>query len=210
MRTRSFTVALILFDEVELLDVAGVVQALSLCGRQWNWRPFKIVPVAAKIGPIATRNQLSLAASHDLSSCPAPELILVPGGYGARVASDDGPIVEFVRQHAPAAQIAAAIGQGALVLARAGLLQGAEVAASNDVGALLSAIAPDVRCDPLRPVCESGRVLTARSGAASIDLGLAIIARLLGKKPALAVANELGHTAWQSERLEIEILPAGG
>jgi transcriptional regulator GlxA family with amidase domain len=198
-------VALVLFDEVELLDVAGVVQPLSQAGRQWNWRPFRILPVAGASGAITTRNQLRLEAPLDLESCPAPEILIVPGGYGARRASEESKVVDFVREHAERAELTAAIGHGVLVLARAGLLEGLEVAATPDVGALLAALAPSARPIAERRVVEAGPILTSHSGTASIDLGLAIVGRLLGEKSARAVAAQLGHDHADRHELRIDI-----
>lgn len=207
MRTRSWTVELVLFDEVELVDVAGAVQALTLAGRQWNWRPFKIVPVAAARGSVATRNQLRLEASEDFVSCPATEIVLVPGGYGARAAADDERTVAHVRERAAAATLCTAVGQGVLLLARAGVIGDAEVALSRELAPALLEIAPAARVDTRRRVVESGRLLTAPGGTTSIDLGLSIVARLCGKKQALGVAQELRYELPEQEQLRVDILP---
>ena len=42
MRTSARTVAVVLFDEVELLDVAGPLQVLTLAGRHWTFRTFSV------------------------------------------------------------------------------------------------------------------------------------------------------------------------
>jgi transcriptional regulator GlxA family with amidase domain len=207
VRTRSWTVALVLFDEVELLDFAGAVQALSQCGRQWNWRPFRIVPVAARAGSIATRNQLKVEVATDFASCPKPEILLVPGGYGARPASEDPSVVEFVRTHAAGCDLIAAAGHGVLVLACAGLLDGIEIAAPREIAAPLAEHAPGAKPDFDRRLVDAGRILSAQGGAASIDLGLSIVGRLLGKKQAQGVAQALGYQPDESERLRVDILP---
>jgi transcriptional regulator GlxA family with amidase domain len=207
VRTRSFTVAFLLFDEVELLDVAGAIQALSQAGRQWNWRPFKVVTVAAKAGSLSTRSQLRIEAATDLASCPEAEIVLVPGGYGARAASEDAATVGFVRERGARAELVGALGQGTLVLARAGLLDGLEVSAAPELGGLLTEAAPDARLDFERRVIEAGKLITAQSGVPSIELGLRVIQRLLGEKLARAAAAALGHEMAEGAPLRVEILP---
>jgi transcriptional regulator GlxA family with amidase domain len=206
VRTRSFTVALVLFDEVELLDFAGALQALTQCGRQWNWRPFKIVPVAARAGTVATRNQLRVEVVSDFASCPPPEVVLIPGGY-ARPASEDAPLVEFVASCARTSELITAVGHGVLVLARAGLADGLEIAAPRELSQPLTECAPSAKLDFERRLVDAGRIITAQGGAASIDLGLAIVSRLLGKKQALGVAQALGHELYEHETLRVDILP---
>jgi transcriptional regulator GlxA family with amidase domain len=201
MRTRSWKVALLLFDEVELLDFAGAAQVLTVAGRQWNWRPFKLLPVAGRAGSVATRSGLdvSTAAAADVSA----EILLVPGGYGARRAAEDRQFVELVHSLAERADLVAAVGYGVLLLAAAGLIGESEVAARGEIAELLGS---GVRCDPSRRVIDAGRILTAQGGAASIDLGLAIVSRLLGNKQALAVASALGYDWPEQAPLRVEVI----
>ena len=41
MRTRPYRLAVVAFDEMDLLDVAGPLEVLSTAGRKWNWRAVK-------------------------------------------------------------------------------------------------------------------------------------------------------------------------
>ncbi|MET0411294.1 MAG: hypothetical protein ABW217_08350, partial [Polyangiaceae bacterium] len=110
MRTSSRDFVIVLFDEVELLDVAGVMQVASAAGRHWNWRPFRLLPAALQKGPIATRSQLRLEASVALADHPEPELLFVPGGYGARRAAADRELVAWVARAAARAELVCALG----------------------------------------------------------------------------------------------------
>jgi len=210
MRTSARTVGVVLFDEVELIDIAGPVQVLSLAGRQWNFRPFKIRPVAKAAGLVTTRNQLRLEATHAFDAVARPELVLVPGGYGARRALDDDRLVTYLASAGETAELVLGVGWGALLLAKAGLLAGASVAAPTESRELLSELEPTSVIDSQRRVLSSGKLITASSSAAGIDLGLSAVYRLLGAKQALALAEKLGHE-WTPDggapAERIEILP---
>ena len=194
MRTRSRALALVLFDEVELLDVAAPLQALTLAGRQWNFRPFKVFAVAAQPGTIQTRNQLALEAPVPLADCPSPELLLVPGGYGARRALADDGLVAWLEAAGASAELVLGVGNGVLLLGAAGLLDGRETAIPKSAAAQLAEVAPLALPRPGAGVVDAGKVLTAGTSIAALDLGLLVIARTLGAKMALGVAAELGHT----------------
>ena len=194
MRTRSRSVALVLYDEVEVLDVAAPLQALTLAGRQWNWRAFRIDTVARRAGTIATRNQLDLVARHPLTEIGDPELVLLPGGYGARRASDDEQLLAWLRSVGPGAEHLAAVGWGVLPLARAGLLDGRRVAAGEAVTEALTELAPQV-CARDAALEVDGGMFTARDSSAALTLGLELVATILGNKQASAVASIMGH-AW--------------
>jgi transcriptional regulator GlxA family with amidase domain len=210
MRTSARNVALLLFDEVELLDVAGPLQVLSHAGRHWNWRPFRVFAVAREAGIVETRSQLRLEARHAFGDAPEPELVIVPGGYGARRALDDAELVAWLARTAGRAEIVLAVGYGSLLLAKAGLLANADVAAPADACELIGELGPSARPKSDVAVAESGKLVTASRSAAGLDAGLIALARVLGAKQALGVAAEIGH-AWQPdagapEPLRIEIV----
>jgi transcriptional regulator GlxA family with amidase domain len=209
MRTSSRTVTVLLFDEVELLDVAAVVQVLTLAGRQWNWRPFKIATVARSAGPISTRSQLSLVAAHGFGDAPEPELLVVPGGYGARRALEDSDTVELVARTGERATLIAAVGYGALLVSKAGLAPSLQVAVPSDAVQLLAEVAPTALAVPDARLIDAGKLITTSFGAGALDLGLQLVSRTLGHKQALTVAQRLGHewhTGTAEGALHIEIV----
>lgn len=194
VRTSSRNVAVLLFDEVELLDVASLMQVTSAAGQRYNYRPFRLLPVARAPGLIETRSQLRIEAKHSLESCPAPELLFVPGGYGARRAAADANLISFCQRAAQSAELLVAIGAGVALLGAAGLLEGATVAASPDVVKWLSPGLPSTRYDEREPVVGSldGKLLTAASSGCGLELGLAVVAHFLGQRTASALRVTLG------------------
>lgn len=193
MRTSSRPLALLLFDEVELLDFAGLLQTVTLAGRKWNFRPFKVHPVATAVGRIWTRSQLSVEARFDFAGCPRPEIVVLPGGYGARRAADDEAVQDWLRQVAPDCETVAAVGAGALIAARAGLAEDEPVAVSQSLAELVLDAEARARVDTEARLCRGRQLLTASSPAAGIELGLVLVERALGKKQAVSVARELGY-----------------
>ncbi len=207
MRTRSRSVALLLFDEVELLDVAATLAVLSSAGRKWNWRPFKVTTVATRAGRITTRNQLVVEATGTLDDCPEPELLVLPGGYGARRMARDAALVDWVRKAGSSAELVLTVGYGGLLAAGAGLADDQELAVPVDAGELLAEVAPRARPAAVNAgVVESGHLLSAAHSALALDVALAAVARLLGQGQARSVAAALGHDQDASaEPLLIEV-----
>lgn len=200
MRTRSRSVALLVFDEVELLDVAAPLAVLSSAGRKWNWRPFKVATVAAAPGRITTRNQLVIEAGSGLDACRSPELLILPGGYGARRAQSDAALVDWVREAGAGAELVLTVGYGALLAARAGLADGQELAVPVDARELLVEAAPGAKpAVDAAHVVESKTLLSASRSGLALDLALVAVARLLGKGQARSVAAALGHDYGASE-----------
>jgi transcriptional regulator GlxA family with amidase domain len=204
MRTRPYRLAVIAFDEMDLLDVAGPLEVFSSAGRKWNWRAIKAELVSSAGTAHATRAQLQIGPASPLSSCPDPELVLIPGGYGARLALEDQALLDYLRAVAPSVTLTLAVGLGTLVAARAGLLQGAEVATTPGLQEELTTLDSSITPRFEGRAVTSPRAITAAQHGAALDLGLEVVARLLGKKQASGTAQELGY-AWGTETLAVEI-----
>ncbi len=207
MRTKPYATAIALFDEVELLDVTGPVSVLSSAGRQWNFQPFKIDLVASGVGPVTTRSALSLHATHSWASHSGAECLLVPGGYGALRAAEDLELLAWLRRSAARAELIGAIGNGVWLLAKAGLLGQVQVAASVDLAAEIAALCPSAEPNSQDALCISGKVLSARASALSLDLSCEIVARCFGKKLASGLSAALGID-WSGELSGLDIVPA--
>ena len=206
MRTKSYATAIVLFDEVELLDVTGPVSVLSSAGRQWNFQPFRIDLVASSAGPVTTRSELSLQATHGISEHSGAECLIIPGGYGARRAAQSEEFLDWVRRTARAAEHVAAIGNGAWILAKAGLLEDRIFAATPDLAAEIRQVCPSAQPDSRDAVCVSGNLLSARASALGLDLSCEIVSRCFGKKLASSLSASLGID-WSGELGALDIVP---
>jgi transcriptional regulator GlxA family with amidase domain len=97
-----------------------------------------------------------------------------------------------------------AVGLGTLLAARAGLLAGAEVATIQTLAPELSALDASIVPNTTARTCAGPRSITAAQNGSAIDLGLEVVARLLGKKQASGTALELAYP-WGTETLSLEI-----
>ncbi|HYP90720.1 MAG TPA: DJ-1/PfpI family protein [Polyangiaceae bacterium] len=205
MRTRPYRLAVVCFDEMDLLDVAGPLEVFSTAGRKWNWRAIKAELVSSVAAPRATRAQLQVGPVSDLASCPEPELLLIPGGYGARRAQDDARLIEYLAAARPGLTLTLSVGLGSLLAARAGLLSGATVAAPPSLAEELVALDASIVVETTARTSTSPGRLTAAQNGNALELGLEAVALLLGKSQALGTARELGY-AWGTETLAVELL----
>jgi transcriptional regulator GlxA family with amidase domain len=206
MRTRPYRLAIIAFDEMDLLDVAGPLEVFSTAGRKWNWRAIKAELVSGQPGALQTRAQLRIGPGVAFEACPDPELLLIPGGYGARRALDDAALLQYLARIRAGLTLTLSIGLGSLVAARAGLLAGADVACLAGLEQELRALDPSLSPRVSARTATAPAAITAAQNGSALDLGLEVVARLLGKGQASGTARELGY-AWGTETLAVEILP---
>ncbi|MDP1860973.1 MAG: DJ-1/PfpI family protein, partial [Gemmatimonadaceae bacterium] len=76
------TVAIVLFDEIEVLDFAGPFEVFSVCGRRSQLDPFDVFTVSERGQTIRARNGLVVTPLYSFENAPAPDILLVPGGFG--------------------------------------------------------------------------------------------------------------------------------
>jgi transcriptional regulator GlxA family with amidase domain len=189
---------------MDLLDIAGPLEVFSAAGRKWNWRAIKAELVSSNATPHGTRSQLQIGPAAPLSSCPDPELVLIPGGYGARLALEDRTLIEYLTRIREGLTLTLAIGLGTLVAARAGLLKDAEVATTQALQEELRTLDPSLEPRVDARILTSPRAITVAQNGAALDLGLEVVARLLGKKQASGTAQDLGYP-WGTETFAVEI-----
>jgi transcriptional regulator GlxA family with amidase domain len=191
MGTRK--VAILLFDDVELLDFCGPFEVFSVAGRRTEPTAFDVYTLAEKPGPVAARNGLSVNPHHVLSESPSPDLLLVPGGLGTRREIHNPALLDWIRRRAEQAELVLSVCTGALLLAKAGLLDG--LAATTHRGALdlLRTIAPRTTVHADRRFVDNGKVIVSAGIAAGIDMSLHVVARLMGSEHAQATAEHMEY-----------------
>lgn len=205
MRTRSHTVALVVFEEVELLDLAAPLQVLSAAGRSWNFRPYRVMVAAPSAGLVATRNQLRVEATTALAEMPAVEIVWVAGGYGARRLSDDPLALRDIARLVQGATLTAAVGWGIGVLAAAGCIGSRSVASSPELDPVLRRFAPEAHSSSATGVVADGSLLTVASTGSALELALAVVRLSMGTKLADKVIAELALEHHRSgERIELK------
>lgn len=182
-------VAILIFDDVEVLDFCGPFEVFSLAGRSLPEKPFAVFTVAETMRPVLARNGLSVNPNYTIAACPSPDILIVPGGYGTRRELHNQALIEWIREKADNAELIMSVCTGALLLAKAGLLTG--LAATTHFGALdlLREVAPQTTIQPDKRFIDNGRVLVSAGISAGIDLSFHIVQRLLGYDVAAETAR---------------------
>jgi transcriptional regulator GlxA family with amidase domain len=163
---------------VSPLDLVGPLTVL----RNLTGTPYRTVVVGEGIEQINTHLALRVLPAATFADVPDPFAVIVPGGGpGALVATEDEALVGYVRSAAATAEIVGSTGNGALVLAAAGLLEGRRAAVHWAYAEALESLG--VIWVRERWV-EDGRFLTAAGGSAGVDMMLALLARLKNRSGA--------------------------
>ena len=186
-------VAILVFDEAEVLDVCGPYEVFSIAGRRNGLEPFTVSLVAERAGPVTLRNGFSVNPHRTLADCPPPDLLVLPGGLGTRREMHNTTIIEWIRSQATRAELVLSVCTGALLLGKAGLLDG--LAATTHFGAvdLLREIAPEAEIREGARFVDNGRILLSAGVSAGLDVALHVVERLLGEELALEAAQYMEY-----------------
>jgi transcriptional regulator GlxA family with amidase domain len=185
--------AILIFDDVEVLDFCGPFEVFSVANRFADPAPFSIFTVAEKPGPIRTRGGLSINPHYCLADCPPPELLLVPGGQGTRREMGNQSLLDWIRHSSSQAPFTLSVCTGALLLGKAGLLDDLEATTHHGAVDLLRQVAPRTTVHAIRRVVDNGQVICSAGIAAGIDMSLHVVARLLGNATAIKVTQHLEY-----------------
>jgi len=183
-------VGILLFDEVEELDFVGSLEVFGIASGLVEG--LTVVTVSKDGRPIRGRYGLQVQPDHGFGNCPPLDLLIVPGGKGAREhARYDKEVLSFVKAHA-ATQRTASVCTGALVLAEAGLLNGRRATTHHSAIDTLRQY-PQVRVVEGERFVLEDRVATSAGISAGIDLALELVRAQFGDKVAAEVTQTMEY-----------------
>ena len=186
-------VAILLFDDVEVLDFAGPFEVFAVTDELRGHDTFNVFTFAENIGTIRARNGLKIVPHFTRENCPSPHVLIVPGGAGTRPLLAKPALLEWLRLRAKHAELTMSVCTGALVLAKAGLLDGLRATTHHECFDLLRELAPKTEVVETERFTDNDRILTAAGISAGIDCSLHVVERLLGADAANTTARYMEY-----------------
>lgn len=187
VQTRKIDV--LLFEDLNLLDVAGPVQAFEAANLS---RPgiYKIRFVAKSKREVRSSCGLGLTPDASITARGVGRDLLVPGGTGVDAQMTDASLLGLIQRYKSGGGRVISVCSGAMILAAAGVLDGLK-ATTHWARQEQTKSFPQVAWDLDRINISEGNVFTSAGVTTGIDLALAIIQADCGPSVALAVAREL-------------------
>ena len=186
--------ALVVFDGVQALDVAGPLDVFAEANTMLPPdMQYELSLVGIRPGPVRCSNGMELNVSVDyLGYAGQADLLLVAGG--PRMPEQPAPAREFLdwlAKQAAGARRFGSVCNGAFLLAHAGLLDGHEVTTHWRDANRLCELFPRAQVRPDKIYVRDGRLFTSAGVTAGIDLCLALVAEDWGHEMALRIAKRL-------------------
>lgn len=198
-------IAIVLFDDVEVLDFAGPFEVFSVAGRRKSGTPYEVFTVAEKEN-ITARNGLKVTATYTFLNCPKPDIFLIPGGggyhadgtpFGSRREMNNATMLNWIKSNAANSEFVLSVCTGALILAKAGMLDNLEATTHYLAVDTLKEIAPHTRVSPEKRYVDNGKIILSAGVSAGIDMAFYVVEKLQGKEVALETARYMQYDYWK-------------
>ena len=186
-------VGILVFDDVEILDFAGPFEVFALADELHNHEPFHVFTMAEAPATVRARNGLKIVPDFALEKAPPLQVMIIPGGMGTRPLLNRVLLMEWLRAKARTAEVVMSVCTGALLLGKAGLLDGLAATTHHEAIELLRQTAPCADVRPGQRFTDNGQVCTAAGISAGLDLSLHIVARMLGPDAAAKTAQHMEY-----------------
>lgn len=203
---KPLNVAILIFEDMETIDMAGPLSVFSIAGRADNQSPFSVYAVAQSRSAVQARSNLTFLPRYSTTDCPPPDLLIIPGGLGTRREANNTRLLDWIRRTAQRTPHVLSVCTGALLLARTGLLAGKTVTTHHRAADLVRQAEPKVKVVIGPRWVDCGWLVSSGGLTAGIDAAFHLLSRISGPETARQTAEYMEYD-WRPEELESLTIP---
>ncbi|REK71280.1 DJ-1/PfpI family protein [Paenibacillus paeoniae] len=194
---KAKNVAVLMYEGVDTLDLAGPFDVIAVSS---NWgQDFNVYTVALEQKEYRSVSGITLVPTYHVHNCPKADIVIVPGGWGSRTEMHNEALTDWIRDVSEQAELTLSVCTGALLLAKAGLLEGLSATTNSRAIDLLREVAPaSTRIVEGVRYVDNGNIILSAGVTAGIDAALHVVERLIGEERALDTAVKLEYN-WNRE-----------
>ncbi|GCE09323.1 DJ-1/PfpI family protein [Dictyobacter aurantiacus] len=201
---QQWTVGILLFDHVDLTDVAGPYEVFhsagytisdlqkGLLGQDTSENhPFVVRTVSQAGIPLQASNGLRLQPDYSFEQAPAFDIVVVPGanlGVIAHVIAQD-EVMRWIARASSQSQLMTSVCTGAFFLAQAGLLNGKRATTHWAALDLFEQQFSQIQVQRTGKFVDEGTIITSAGVTSGFNMALHVVERLLGEQMAQAIAK---------------------
>ena len=191
-------VGIVVFENVEVLDFCGPFEVFSVTRMNEGRRreepsPFKVFLLAETTSPVVATGGMKVLPDYDLDSCPQVDILVVPGGWGTRKEMNNERLLKWIVDRSRQAEMLTSVCTGALLLGKAGLLDGKRATTHWRSLDVMQELFPKVTVEKGVHFAEDGALFTSAGISAGIDMSLKVVVRYCGEAVARATARHMEY-----------------
>jgi putative intracellular protease/amidase len=191
----AISTAILIFDDVQIIDYTGPFEALGRRGPTYL--------VAERPGALVTNMGMQVVPNYTFGNEPKPDVLVIPGGgssgepgtrrYGVGAQLDNQAVIDWIRATAKTAACVLSVCNGAFLAQRAGLLDGLTATTTAGYIDYLAAVAPKTTVVRDERVIDNGTIVVTGGLSAGIDGALRVIQKLEGFAVAVETALHMEY-----------------
>ena len=198
-------VGILIFDDVEILDVAGPFEVFAVTRLNDEQRlressPFKVYLIAETNKQIIAIGGLRLTPDITISDYQNLDILIIPGGWGTRKESKNKILLEWISDQYTDDKLIASVCTGSSLLGKAGLLDGRDATTHWRAFDFLKESAPKSRILTNVRFTLTEPIFTSAGVSAGIDLALRIVSHFFGTSVGHATARQMEYPYPNSDR----------
>jgi len=187
-------VAIVLYQDVEVLDFAGPGEVLSAAGDIAESRgtpATRVYTVASTKDPIVSQGFVRIVPEFSVDDAPRPDIVVIPGGNSSRL-TDDPRFMKWL-DGVQGGATTLTVCTGAFAAWKAGMLDGVTATTHYQSTARLRKLATKTTVVDGRRFVDNGKVITTAGVSAGIDGALHLVARMFGRAVADRTAQYMEY-----------------
>jgi transcriptional regulator GlxA family with amidase domain len=189
------TVVLIVYDDFQLLDLAGPLDVLAAANRAAGTPAYRLITASPGGRAVAVAGGAGITVDQALEEVAGGtgdiDTMMVIGGEGAFSPEVSSQVARYLPHLARRSRRITSVCAGALILAAAGLLDGYRATTHWDACDQLARRHPRVTVEPDQIYVHDRSRWTSAGVTAGIDLALALVEADLGTETAQLIARQL-------------------
>jgi transcriptional regulator GlxA family with amidase domain len=192
------TVGILIFDQVEVLDVAGPFEVLAVTRlneerRQEELSPFRVLLISESMDQVSAVGGLRFTPDVTKDNCPELDLLIVPGGWGTRTQIKNVNLLKWIANKSARTRLTVSVCTGSSLLGKAGLLDGHEATTHWRTFDFLKQAAPNAHIREDLRFTKDNSIFTSAGISAGIDMALHIVSHFFGTKIGEATARQMEY-----------------
>lgn len=191
MKTRN--VAILIFDNVEVLDFTGPYEVFNDVNRVTGENYFHVFTVSENGNQISARNGLNINPGFSIKNYPVPDILIIPGGQGRKIVMNDIIVTGWIKELYEKFELLLSVCTGAFIIGKTGLLKGLKATTHHESYTEFEETFGDTELVKNVKYVDNGKIITSGGIASGIDMSLYVVGKLLGKEAAQKVKTYLEY-----------------
>ncbi|NOU92500.1 DJ-1/PfpI family protein [Paenibacillus sp. LMG 31456] len=197
---KKWSVGIFLFNDVEVLDFAGPFEVFSVTTYPDQhvdtpeFNPFLVKLVSETGELVQAYNGLKVQPDYSFDNAPHFDILVIPGGLGAREKEIyNEKVIQWISQRMGNVKLMTSVCTGALLLAKAGLLNGKMATTHWASYDRLEKEFPAVTVKRNVKFVDEGNIVTSGGISAGINMAFHVVKQLLGSEIAQTTAKTMEY-----------------